>query len=88
MKANKQKVVRLLKTARGQVDGILKMVEEDQYCMDISHQLLAAQAVLKKANQEVLLAHLHSCVKEAAVEGEHADEKIEELAILIDKLLK
>ena len=35
MMADKQKVSRLLKTARGQIDGILKMIEEDRYCIDI-----------------------------------------------------
>ena len=40
----------LLKTARGQVDGILRMVEEDRYCIDVSKQVLATIALLKKAN--------------------------------------
>ena len=39
MKADKEKVALLLKTARGQLDGLLKMVEDDRYCMDISNQL-------------------------------------------------
>ena len=34
MKADHAQVNRLLKTARGQIDGILKMVEEDRYCLD------------------------------------------------------
>ena len=54
MKADKEKVALLLKTARGQLDGLLKMVENDRYCMDISNQLLATQAILKKANREVV----------------------------------
>ena len=61
MKADKETVMRLLKTARGQLDGLLKMVEEDRYCMDISNQLLATQAILRRANREVLGAHMHSC---------------------------
>lgn len=55
MQANKQDVSRLLKTAKGQIDGILKMIEEDRYCMEISHQIMAAEAILNKANREVLL---------------------------------
>ena len=51
MKADKQKVNRLLKTARGQIDGILRMVEEDRYCMEISQQLMATEAILNKANK-------------------------------------
>lgn len=63
MKADKAKATRLLKTARGQIDGLLKMVEEDRYCIDISNQLLATQAILRRLNREVLHAHLTSCVQ-------------------------
>ena len=54
MRADKTQVTRLLKTARGQIDGLLKMVEEDRYCSDISNQLLAVEALIRKANREVL----------------------------------
>lgn len=39
----------LLKTSKGQLEGIIKMVEDDRYCVDISKQLLAVQALLKKS---------------------------------------
>ncbi|MFR4140667.1 MAG: metal-sensing transcriptional repressor [Collinsella sp.] len=39
--ADHKSVTRMLKTARGQIDGILRMVEEDRYCVDISTQLMA-----------------------------------------------
>lgn len=87
MRADKTKVTRLLKTARGQIDGLLKMVEDDRYCMDISNQLMATQAILKKVNNEVIQAHLGTCVKEGFEQG-NEDEKIEEIMKLIDKLLK
>ena len=45
MKADHAQVNRLLKTARGQIDGILKMVEEDRYCLDVSSQIMAAQSI-------------------------------------------
>ena len=48
MKADHAQVNRLLKTARGQIDGILKMVEEDRYCLDVSSQIMAAQSILKR----------------------------------------
>ena len=47
MQADRKKIERLLKTARGQIDGILRMVEEDRYCMDISAQVTAPEAILK-----------------------------------------
>ena len=85
MKADHDQITRLLKTARGQLDGILKMVEEDRYCLDVSNQLMATQSILKKANRMVLRAHMDCCVREAAVSG-NPDEKLEELKLLLDKL--
>ena len=58
MKADRGTVEKLVKTARGQLDGILRMIEQDRYCMDISNQILAAQAVLTRANKEILKAHM------------------------------
>ena len=58
MMADQKAVLRLLKTARGQIDGIIKMVEDDRYCMDISQQVTAADAMLRRANREILTAHL------------------------------
>ena len=85
MRADKKKVGRLLRIARGQIDGILKMIDEDEYCMDISNQLLATQAILRRANREVLGAHMHSCVKEACQDG-NIDQKIDEIMSVLDKL--
>ena len=64
MQADKEKVSALLKTARGQIDGILKMIEQDRYCLDIYHQITATQCVLKKANKEIMTAHMYHCVKD------------------------
>ena len=82
MQADKAKINRLLKTARGQIDGILKMVEEDRYCMDISHQLMATEAILNKANKEILTAHLKSCVTNARTDEER-EEKVDELVTML-----
>lgn len=87
MKADRKNVDRLLKTARGQLDGILKMVEEDRYCVDISNQIMATQSILTKVNREVLKAHMQCCVKEA-VQAEDHEEKVNEIMALMDKLIK
>lgn len=86
MKAEKTKINRLLKTARGQIDGILKMVEEDRYCMDISQQLMATEAILNRANKEILTAHLKSCVTGAKTDAER-EEKVDELVAMLGKIL-
>ena len=78
MMADQKTVLRLLKTARGQMDGIIKMVEEDRYCIDISTQVMAAEAMLNRANKEILAAHLKHCVKTASTEAER-EQKIDEL---------
>ena len=71
----------------GQIDGLIKMVEEDRYCLDISNQLLATQALLKRANEEVLRAHMLSCVKQAFEQG-NAEEKIDEMIGVLHKIMK
>ena len=48
LQEDKVQVLNLLKTARGQVDGIIRMVEDDRYCVDISKQILSVQALLKR----------------------------------------
>ena len=60
MNQNQQKVMRLLLTARGQMDAVIRMMEEGRYCVDISNQLLAIDALIRKANADVLSNHLRT----------------------------
>ncbi|GAA6426561.1 metal-sensing transcriptional repressor [Dielma fastidiosa] len=85
MKANKESVLRLIKTARGQLDGIERMIADDRYCVDISTQLLSTQAILNKANREILKGHVEHCVKEAILTGD-IDVKLNEILMLMDKM--
>jgi len=78
-----------MKTARGQLDGIIKMIEDDRYCVDISTQILSVIGLLKKSNIDVLNGHIRTCVSDAILEGgEQGDEKIEEIINIIDKYIK
>ena len=86
MQSDKKRIVRLLKTARGQMDGIIRMVEEDRYCIDISQQLMATEAILNKANKEILTAHLKCCVSHAESQAER-EEKIDELVSMLGRIL-
>ena len=85
MKADHDQICQLLKTARGQIDGILRMVDEDRYCLDVSNQLMATQSILKKANRTVLRAHMDCCVRQAVESGD-PQPKLDELIALLDKL--
>ena len=83
-------VEQLLKTARGQLDGVLRMIEEDRYCIDVSNQLLAVQALLRKANKELIASHLNCCVRSAFTHGSEAEQeqKLEEIMMILDKMAK
>jgi DNA-binding FrmR family transcriptional regulator len=84
--AESQKALELLKTARGQVDAIIRMVEDDRYCIDVSKQVHAAVALLKKANLVILRQHMDTCVKDAILKNQGA-EKIEEINSILSNYL-
>jgi DNA-binding FrmR family transcriptional regulator len=81
-----RKALDTLKTARGQIDGIIKMIEEDRYCIDVSKQILSAVALLKKANITILRQHMNTCVTDAVESGE-GQAKIDEIVLILDKYL-
>jgi DNA-binding FrmR family transcriptional regulator len=80
------KAASLIKTARGQMDAILRMIEEDRYCVDVSKQVLAAAALLKKANLIILRQHIDTCVKDA-IRKDQGEEKIEEITTILEKYI-
>lgn len=90
MMADRDKTMRLLKTARGQIEGIMKMVEEDRYCIDISTQLMATQSLIGRINADVLKAHIGGCVQQALAQETQAerDAKLAEIEAIVEKLAK
>ena len=81
MMADQKTVLRLLRTARGQIDGIIKMVEENRYC------IMATEAILNRTNKEILAAHLKHCVQEAETPEERS-QKVDEFIGTLGKILK
>ena len=77
----------LLRTVRGQVEAVLRMVEEERYCIDVSRQVLAAIALLRKANLLILRQHMNTCVKEA-IASDRGAEKIDEITMILEKYLE
>ena len=67
-----------LKTARGHLDAVLRMVDEDAYCPEIMKQLSAVQGSLERASRIVLRNHLETCVA-AAMQAGRTDEIVDEL---------
>ena len=86
MKHKHMKALSLLKTARGQIDCVIRMIEEDRYCIDISKQLLALISLLRKANESILKSHMETCVKEAVDTGD-IEAKIREIEELLEYLV-
>ncbi len=71
-------VLNRLKTARGHLDGIMRMVEEDSYCPDLMKQLAAVQGLLEGTSRVVFRNHLETCVADAMREG-RTDQILDEL---------
>ncbi len=57
-----QNTLRRLKTAEGHLRGVIRMVEEDAYCIDVIRQIQAIEAALNKVSAQILENHLNSCV--------------------------
>lgn len=75
-----------LNRIEGQVRGIKGMVEKNAYCPDIVMQVSAINAALNAFNRELLANHMRTCVVNGVRSGE--DEKIDELVVLLQKLMK
>lgn len=71
-------ILNRLKTARGHLDAVVRMVEEDAYCPEVMKQLSAVQGSLERASRVVLRSHLETCVAAAMREG-RTEEIVEEL---------
>lgn len=76
-----QKVLIWLKKARTSLDKIIKMVEDDKYCIDIIQQNLAVVGLLKSANMNMLENHMNCCVRHAfnSKDEKQIEEKLWEL---------
>lgn len=83
MRANHKLIRRQLNIAKGQIEGIIKMIDDDRYCLDIYDQINATRAILNKINNTILEEHMRMCVKEAIKNGD--DSKIEEVIKAINR---
>src|SRR5258708_23842018 len=81
MRADRQEVFKRLNYIEGHLKGIRKMVEEDQYCVDILRQTYAVRKAIEKLEAIILEDHLHTCVPEG-ITGGRGEAVIEELVQL------
>ncbi len=66
--------LRRLKTIEGHLRGVIRMVEEDAYCIDVIRQIQAVEAALNKVSSQILENHLNSCVI-TAIKGDNPKER-------------
>ena len=83
----KVSALKRLKRIEGQVGGLVRMVEEDRYCIDIVTQVSAVRAALRRFEEELLREHVGHCVEHAIASGDKADQrrKIAELMEVIGR---
>ena len=81
-----KKLIHRLNRIEGQIRGIRGMLERDAYCADILTQSAAVSAAMNGFNQELLAAHIRTCVAEDIRAGR--DETIDELVTTLQKLMK
>ena len=74
-----KKRIAALRRIEGQINGVIRMIESGQYCIDILNQTKAAKNALITVEAKILEAHLSSCVHDSFVDPNIADKKIEEL---------
>ncbi|MDX8050655.1 metal-sensitive transcriptional regulator [Lentzea sp. BCCO 10_0798] len=86
---NKEDHLRRLRRIEGQVRGLQRMIENDDYCIDVLTQISAATRALQSVSLNLLDEHLKHCVSQAITEGgTTADEKIAEASNAIARLVR
>jgi len=90
METAKTEALKRMKSIAGHVKGIERMLEQDEYCIDVIKQIQAVQAALNKVSTVLLDGHLHSCVT-TAIQGEDRAERervLKEIAQVFDTATK
>ena len=88
--ATKAGVIARLKRVEGQVGGLLRMVDEDRYCVDVLTQINAVRAALHKVEEQILRDHVSHCVAGAFASGDVVEQrhKVEELVATVGRMTR
>jgi DNA-binding FrmR family transcriptional regulator len=85
---NKENLAIRLNRIEGQARGIKRMVEREDYCIDILTQITSLLAATEKVATILIQDHTDHCVREAIENREEADEKIAELRSALERFLR
>ncbi len=83
-KDTQERIIHRLKIARGHMDKVISMIENDTYCIDVLHQMQAIESGIKETGNVVLENHLKSCVADAISKGK-TEESIAEIMQIFKK---
>lgn len=87
--ADKSRYLARLRRIEGQVRGVHRMIDEDQYCIDILTQISALTSALENVALGLLEDHIKHCVVDAAARGgDEGEAKIKEATQAIARLVK
>ena len=83
-KDTQERIIHRLKISKGHLEKVIKMIEDDAYCIDVLHQMNAIQSGLKETGNVVLENHLRGCVSDAIKNGD-AEKSIAEIMEVFKK---
>jgi CsoR family transcriptional regulator, copper-sensing transcriptional repressor len=87
--SDKDGYLKRLRRIEGQVRGLQRMVENDEYCIDVLTQISAATKALQAVSLGLMDEHLKHCVAQALADGgKDADEKVREASEAIARLVR
>ena len=77
---DKKKIMHQLKIAKGQIEGVIKMIDSNKHCMEVLTQIAATGKILKNASSTMIEHHLQSCIGDAKQKDKKSfNKKLEEL---------
>lgn len=82
--SHKSQITRL-KRAEGQLRGVMRLIDEGKYCIDILNQLKAVQKALASVEANILETHVENCVEQAISSPDEVQRKIAELTKIIKR---
>ncbi|MCT2583381.1 metal-sensitive transcriptional regulator [Actinophytocola gossypii] len=87
--SDKDAYLKRLRRVEGQIRGLQRMVENDEYCIDVLTQISAATKALQAVSLGLMDEHLRHCVAQAIADGgKDADEKVREASDAIARLVR
>lgn len=83
-KDSQERILHRLKIAKGHLEKVISMVENQDYCIDVMHQIQAVESGLRETGNVLLENHLNTCVSDAISKGKK-DEAIAEIMQVFKK---